>query len=390
MRAIENIQQIFETGLPRVHARRMAGVFAAVRALLTCSSVIAANLGRHVTSNTSHKHGIKRIDRLLGNAHLQQELDEFYRVLASLFVRRSKRLVVLIDWTDCGRDLVAITAALALHGRALNVYTQVYSKRQLNSPEAHACFLQGLRSVLGDDARPVVVVDAGFHVPFLKLVLEHGWDYVCRVRGTMSVGDTVGGWKVPVNQAYRYARRKPIDVPTGLVTHTYGIFECRLVLVDRRTKRARKPPQKDGRRKKVLQAVRSAHQPWILATSLQGPDAEAVIKLYKSRMQIEATFRDSKSGRLGYGLEHARTKCLKRLAVQFFLVALASAIAVVAGIAAERQGLDRRYQANSVSARRVLSLAMLGQLVLADAQPLAFIAALREVCEILAALALSL
>jgi hypothetical protein len=388
VRAIAKVQQIFEKSLPQVHARRMAGVFAAVGALLTCGSVIGAKLGRHVASGTSHKHGIKRIDRLLGNQHLQQELDGFYRVLASLFVRPGERVVVLVDWTDCGRDMVAITAALALHGRALNVYTQVYSKRQLNSPEAHAYFLQELRSVLGEDVRPVIVVDAGFHVPFLNAVLEHGWDYVCRVRGNMSVGDTVGDWQVPVNHAYKFARRKPIDVPTGLVTHTHGIFQCRLVLVDRRTKRARKPPQKDGRRKKVLQAVRSAHQPWILATSLQAPSAEQVIDLYKSRMQIEATFRDGKSGRLGYGLEHSRTRCLERLAVQFFLVALASAIAVIAGIAAERQGLDRRYQANSLSARRVLSLAMLGHLVLADAHPLAFLTALREIREILQTLAL--
>jgi hypothetical protein len=390
MRAVANIQQIFEESLPQVHSRRMAGVFAAVGALLACGSVISSKLGRHVAQGTSHKHGIKRIDRLLGNEHLQGELDAFYRVLAGLFIRRQRRVIVLVDWTDCGRDMCAITAALALDGRALNVYAQLYPKRQLNSPLAHTRFLRGLRSVLGEDVRPVIVADAGFHVPFLASVLDFGWDYVCRVRGSMSVGDTVRDWGFRVNDACRLATRKPMDVRTGFVTYTFGLLQCRLILVDRRSKRARKLPQKDGRRKKVLQAVRGAHQPWILATSLQAPTAEEVIRLYKSRMQIEATYRDTKSGRLGYGLEHARTNCIKRLAVQFFLAALALAIAVIAGIAAERQGLDRRYQANSISARRVLSLAMLGHLALADAHPLHFLSGLREMREILAILAMSI
>lgn len=267
------------------------------------------------------------------------------------------------------------------------MYAQLYPKRQLNSPDAHTRFLRGLRSVLGEGVHPVIVVDAGFHVPFLQTVLAHGWDYVCRVRGTMSVGDRVTGWQAPIKQACKAATRKPLDLRAGMVTHTFGQMPCRLVLVDRRTKRARKPPQRDGRRKKVLQAARSAYQPWLLATSLHGPSAEQIIALYTTRMQIEATYRDTKSGRLGYGLEHALTRCIKRLAVQFLLASLALGIAVIAGIAAERQGLDRRYQANSTVARRVLSLATLGQLVLIDAHALQLLAALREIREILAVLA---
>src|SRR5690606_23894881 len=135
---------------------------------------------------------------------------------------------------------------------------------------------------------------------------------------------------------------------------------------DLRSARAKKPPKLRGRRIYTVRAVKRAHEPWLLATSLRQDSAERVLSLYGLRMQIEASYRDMKSARLGWGLEHAQTRTASRLAVQVALAAIAAGVVILAGLAAERQGIERYFQANTVRTRRVLSLAALGRMALND------------------------
>jgi len=339
------------------------------------------------------QHGIKRIDRLLGNSRLHSDLDKLYTSLAALLLRREKRPVVLVDWTDLGLNkTVAITAALALHGRALSIYAQVYSIREMSSPAAHKRFMEDLARILGPSVRPIIVADAGFHVPFMKLVLSLGWDYVCRVRGRMLVGAEDSSWATTAKAFYAQARRKPTDVPEAVLGETNGLFNTRLVLADLRSTRAKKPPKLRGRRIYTVRAVKRAHEPWLLATSLKHDRAKRVLSLYGLRMQIEASYRDLKSGRLGWGLEHVRSGNKQRLAVQIALASIAAGVVIIAGLAAERRGLERHFQANTERNRRVLSLVTLGRLALDDngfAHQLEVHQALRELHEIIRLLASS-
>jgi hypothetical protein len=367
VRALASIHHAFAQHLPEIHAKRLSAVFAVVGALLRCGSVIGAKMGRSIAIGTTHKHGIKRIDRLLGNHRLQPELEKLYAALAALLLRGEKRPVVLVDWTEVGSNkCAAITAALALHGRAVTIFAQVYSIHALNSHTAHTRFMRGLARVLGPEVRPIIVADAGFHAPFMKLVLSHGWDYVCRVRGRIFVGAQDASWGMTAKAFYAQARRTPLDVPNGLLGQTRGVFATRLVLADLRSARAKKPPKLRGRRIYTVRAVKRAHEPWLLATSLRQDSAERVLSLYGLRMQIEASYRDMKSARLGWGLEHAQTRTASRLAVQVALAAIAAGVVILAGLAAERQGIERYFQANTVRTRRVLSLAALGRMALND------------------------
>ena len=74
---------------------------------------------------------------------------------------------------------------------------------------------------------------------------------------------------------------------------------------------------------------------------------------------------DAKSTRFGLSLSHARTTSEERANVLLLLASLAHLFALLIGIAAEALHLERRYQANTVRTRRVLSLATLGRLVAA-------------------------
>jgi hypothetical protein len=134
--------------------------------------------------------------------------------------------------------------------------------------------------------------------------------------------------------------------------------------VDGRSHRARKRPTESGRRIRDRRAIRTAHAPWLLATSLAS-DADHVIAVYAFRMQIEQSLRDDKTSAWGWGLGQIRTRSCQRVDVQLLLIALATTVALLAGIAAEQAHLARHYQANTERRRRVLSLVALGRRVIA-------------------------
>ena len=71
-------------------------------------------------------------------------------------------------------------------------------------------------------------------------------------------------------------------------------------------------------------------------------------------MQIEETFRDAKSHRFGWSLGHVRLSTPQRTTALLVLAALAIVVVTLVGMAAERNGLHRAYQANT-SKKRVLS-----------------------------------
>lgn len=68
-------------------------------------------------------------------------------------------------------------------GRALTLYEELHPKAQENCPDIHDAFLKTLAFMLPVDCRPVILLDAGFSVPMLKVITQLGYDYVVRVRG---------------------------------------------------------------------------------------------------------------------------------------------------------------------------------------------------------------
>lgn len=111
-------------------------------------------------------------------------------------------------------------------------------------------------------------------------------------------------------------------------------------------------------------------EPWLISTSLPGNQRQAqrIIKLYKTRMQIEEAFRDTKSQRLGFSIRESLTRNLERLEILLLIGALATLIAWLLGVITELKQWHLRYQSNTNSARRVLSIFFIGCQVAADNQ----------------------
>jgi hypothetical protein len=81
-------------------------------------------------------------------------------------------------------------------------------------------------------------------------------------------------------------------------------------------------------------------------------------------MQIEETFRDTKSHRWGFGLNYARCNDGRRLEVLLLIAALASLVLWLVGVYGRVRNWVRRLQANTETRRHVLSIPFVGQQLL--------------------------
>ena len=106
-----------------------------------------AALGRAIGPR-SHKHGIKRIDRLFGNDALAKELGLLYAAIARYVLRSVDRPVIAIDWTDAGGGTCALTAAVPIHGRAVTIYSLTVPLSEYAAPRIERAFLETLRTLL--------------------------------------------------------------------------------------------------------------------------------------------------------------------------------------------------------------------------------------------------
>lgn len=350
MRVEGMVRQLVGGCSPVVHVSRLAAVVKVVEGIIRADRLVPATIGRNLPGRADPKHGIKCVDRLLGNPHMVTDRRAIFQAVAECLLQGGPRPLILVDWTQSGGTHEALVAAVPIGGRALPVYLEVHPLKKLGNAVVERRFLSALKAVLPPECRAVVVSDAGFKGPFFQVVRELRWDFVGRVRGTAKAIASDGS-TIAKEEFYARASTTPIDL--GL----HGLFvqqkiPCRLVLVRKRRKPGRKPPPPKCKEERELR--QSALDPWLLATSLSDGDASYVVALYAKRMQIEETFRDAKSHRFGWSLGNVRLSTHQRVAVLLVLAALALVVVTLIGMGAEHRGTHRAYQANTRE-RRVLS-----------------------------------
>jgi len=361
MRAVEIIHDLLEPELSAVHSARVRSVLFGVKALVQSGRLNLSAMGRGVRNAVAPKHNIKRMDRLLGNPLLHRDLHHFYRALATILVGTEKHPLVLVDWTECGDGFQVLSAALPRDGRALPFFWESYPEYLLGNRELQFVFLDKLAMLLPVGCKPIIVTDAGFLTPWFRHARSLGWHFVGRLPGGVQIRrcDSNEVWKV--NELYPVAGAGPIDFERCYGTKD-SPTEMR-VLIGPAWKRTRKPARrrrpitKENMRKK---AIRRNKEPWVLCTSLYGISAEAVLRIYTARMQIEELFRDTKNHRFGWCFRATFTNSCRRINVYLLLCALGMLALSMLGAACELLGLHKRYQANTAK-RRVLSLFFLGK-----------------------------
>jgi len=282
---------------------------------------------------TKAKHGIKQIDRLLGNSKFQ--IDEVFSVSVPWLVANRDRIVISLDWTEYAKDghsRIAVNLVTE-HGRATPLVWKTHRADELrdkrNEYEDRA--LATLTAYLPPSVHVTLLADRGFGDTKLYEYLEHdlGWDFVVRFRGNISVQPQDGACTTAAGLVARNGRVRGFE--KALVTG--GKYEVGVVTLKRK-------------------GMKGA---WCLATTLAG-DPHAVIKLYQRRFTCEESFRDEKDRRFGLGSLETTVSTTDRRDRSLVLAMLATCALTLLGSAGERAGCDKDLRANTVTMRRTHSL----------------------------------
>jgi len=357
VRALRIVRRLCSFCRPRIHAKRFEAVLATVGAVFVAQRLSIAALGRQVRGRARPKHGIKRVDRLLGNSKLHRELTSWYASLARALLAHVREPVVLLDWTELKDDLYALVACVPFQGRALPILARVHPKKRLGHPRVHADFLDDLARVLPPGSRPVLVADGGFRTPFFDACVARGFDFVIRLRGSNCAAFFGSAGKVSFEKLFASATEtarclgdaKPFASANGAM-HRLVLSPATKDVVRRRTAEAE---ELDYEQRRGL-------EPWLLVTSFECEPADRIVRIYATRMQIEETFRDTKSVRFGWALGQFRSTSTRRTEVLLLVAALAFVATVLIGAAADSDGLAHAFQANSTKRHRVLSFFTIG------------------------------
>jgi hypothetical protein len=351
-----------------MHKTRIQSLIPVITGIITSKQLRLTQLGRSLNTPGKERAGIRRVDRFLANTYYQEQSLDIYTAITQRIVGNQGRPIILVDWTNvpnskrtaASGEHSALRASLIAEGRSLTLYEEIHPKKKEHNSDVHGAFLKTLQSILPAGCRPYVVTDAGFKNPWFKAVLALGWDYVGRVRGCVKydAGNGFQGIEHLFNQAsatpkslglLTLAKKNPLKTNCYIYTH-------KLKGRHRLTKTGKTDQQKDSKNHS-----RGYREPWLLVSSLSSSSAaKRVVKIYKLRMTIEASFRDIKSTEFGFSLNENKTINAERYTVWFMLASLASLIAWIIGYAAEKEGLHYNFQANTYRHRRVLSFSYLG------------------------------
>ena len=355
---------------PNMHKVRRKSLEASITSLISGADLSVTSLGRNIDSQTTEKHQIKRSDRLCKNIHLHQELSGVYSGLCRQLIGNQKQPIILVDWSDLDtrKDLFLIRASVAIEGRSLTLLDEVQPLSLKEKPAVHRKFMEQLKSILPTDCKPIIVTDAGFRVPWFKLIESLGWDYIGRVRNkTFCLNTTDEDWH-PVKDLYPQASSTEKDLGTYQLAKANPI-NCQMAVYKNKKKGRKDLVAKGDRSRKSKKSLSNAareREPWLLATSLPSGKtnfARRIVKIYRSRMQIEESFRDLKTG-LNFNESNTRKK--KRIEVLLLISIIAQYILFLLGMTVKLLNKHRQYQANSIKDRNVLSYQFIGQRAFKD------------------------
>lgn len=364
MKATNILNALLTDVTPTMHKKRRQCINTMVQSLMSGASLSVTSLGRHIKSKTSEKHQIKRSTRLCSNPHLHTERIAIYTNLCRRIVGSQQHPIILVDWSDLDprKQHFLLRAATAVKGRSITLMEEIYPLSQKEKPSVHKAFMSRLKASLPEGCKPIVVTDAGFRVPWFKLIESLGWDYVGRVRNrTFCKSKSDSDW-YGVKELYAQAPLKPKSLGTYQLCRRNPV-SCHMVVFKQKNK-GRKHLTATGERARCNSHSRSnanrEKEPWLLATSLENGSssfAKTIVKIYQTRMQIEESFRDLKTG---LNFNESNTRKHKRLSVLLLLAMLGQFVLFLLGMAVKIAGKHRRYQANSIKTQSVLSYQFIG------------------------------
>lgn len=356
------LHEKFEKELPFVHKLRLKNVTDSVSTLIKTNKLSLTALGRHFPKKIKARSKIKKMDRLLGNAHLQEESIEFYKIMNRYLIGEKSQPWIHIDWSClCSvTKMYLLRATLSMQGRSIVIYEACYPKKKENNHATHKAFLDKLKELLSPSVKPVIVTDAGFRAPWFAYVRSLGWDFVGRLRNKNAIKFNDASDWILSKSLYDKASGRPHYLGEGILTEKEKVLAHFVLYKGKpknRTYKAR--TRRAGNTKRYITANK---EPWLLVTSMTADAIEKkAVNIYRQRMRIEENIRDTKCTRYGFGLKESRSRSTGRMNILLLIAAIATFACWLAGIFTRQKGKDAAFQAHSSKHKGVLSIVYLGR-----------------------------
>ena len=366
MHVMELLHKTFEEKLPQVHKNRLKSLMVTCEAAISSNTLYLTGLGRSISNTNKESSNIQKVDRLLGNGHLQRERQSFYEVMASHVIQKNQSPWIHIDWAcvNSTTNLYILRASISMHGRCFVVYEECHPEEKYNNHAVHKAFLNQLKRLLPQHVKPIIVTDAGFRAPWFSYILSLGWDFVGRLRHkNLLCRNGTETWQLS-SDYYEQATAKPIYMGSYLLTKE-GKVSVNIVLYKGKTK-GRHLLTRDKKRSCDGMSERhskAAKEPWLLVSSLNETKCNPILitNIYRQRMRIEENIRDTKCPHYGLGLKKSLTQSYQRMSILLLIAAIATFAAWLAGLFVKSIGKAADFQAQSAKFTSALSYVFLGR-----------------------------
>ena len=287
---IQSLHTLLKPNLPSMHLRRFKALMSAVESGLKGASVTITALGRGVLGAAQIKHKIKRVDRLMGNPHLNEERYAIYSVMTQWLLHALPMPLILFDWSPLTDDQSwqLLRASLPVGGRSLTLYEEVHPRSKLGNRKVQQQFLDCLHRMLPPSVIPIAVADSGFRTPFFRAVECLGWHWLGRIRNRdfVAFADRPDEW-IPAKSLYATATQQPKLLGTVHWVRSHSLTG-QLVSFFRPPKGRKhltcfkRPAQSRSSRKHAEREK----EPWLLVVSpsLKAYSATRIVDYYRCRM----------------------------------------------------------------------------------------------------------
>jgi hypothetical protein len=351
-----------EKALPMEMHKKQRQVFTRVMQSLLDDPIqlTITELGRCLVGKTSIKHKIKAADRFIGNTKV--DLVGIRKGLAQVFFGNFKELIINVDWTGaCLTGYHMLQASVVMKGRSIPIYEEQYDEKQAQTAKAHTAFLEGLLNVVPANINVVITTDAGFHREWFSKIQLLGWDFIGRVysryyyceEGTIEwkrIGDIEFASQ---GKATRIGKVKLGKTNRPLEGYLYSY----------KGKLSGKPHKKNCYPSHEKMYSNYYRNGWVIFSSLK-KGAQALVRFYRSRMQIEQNFKDIKNEQLGLGLRRHQSMTAHRGLMLYFVGMVLLMLLWWIGFMVEIKKKHWSYQASSIKSKRIISLIKLARLFL--------------------------
>lgn len=179
-------QKFFQGALAPFHQYRQNALVDATVALLNGASLTLTSIGRFLPGQAQVKNKIKRVDRLLGNSSLHDDIPLILKNIIEMLTRQLSLVVIAVDWSGYpSQDYHVLRASLICDGRSLPLLSKVVPSSKQNNVLIQQEFLDELAKAIPSEKKVIVITDAGFQANWFQHIKKLGWNFIGRVRGNV-------------------------------------------------------------------------------------------------------------------------------------------------------------------------------------------------------------